>query len=135
MPRLALAVIAAAVVMLILDGIWLTLATPLLYKPGLGELVADPPNLVAAAAFYLLYLSGVVVFAIRPALAAGSLARAAGLGAFLGLVAYGTYDLTNLATLRAWPAGLSIIDMIWGTCLTATTAVCGFWVANRFGRA
>jgi uncharacterized membrane protein len=134
MPRLAVATLAAAIVMLVFDAIWLTLATPGLYRPALGELLAEPPNLVAAGAFYLLYLVGVVVFAIRPALAGGSLMHAAALGGFLGLVAYGTYDLTNLATLRAWPVGLTIIDMVWGTLLTATVASAGYWAARRFGR-
>ena len=134
MSRPVVAFIAAAVVMLALDALWLTLATPLLYRPALGGLLADPPILAAAAAFYLLYLTGVFVFAVRPALATRSLPRAATLGGFFGLVAYGTYDLTNLATLAAWPLGLTLIDMLWGTFLTAVVATTALAAAQRFGR-
>lgn len=134
MSRPVVAFIAAAIIMLALDALWLTLATPILYRPALGSLLADPPNLAAAAAFYLLYLAGVFVFAVRPALATLSVARAARLGGFFGLVAYGTYDLTNLATLAAWPLGLTFIDMLWGTALTALVAAAAIAAARRFGR-
>jgi len=71
---------------------------------------------------------------VRPALAIRSLPRAAALGGFFGLVAYGTYDLTNLAALAAWPLGLTLIDMLWGTFLTAAVAAAALAAAHRFGQ-
>ena len=69
--------------------------------------------------------------AVLPALREGSMLRAATLGAIVGLVAYATYDLTNQATLRVWPAHLTLIDLAWGTCVTAAAALGGYWLANR----
>ena len=124
------AYIASALAMLALDAVWLTLAVPRIYRPQLGNLLADQPNLAVAGVFYLLYVVGIVVFAVMPALESRSLLQALGLGALLGLVAYGTYDFTNLATLRNWPTALSIIDVWWGIALTAVAATAGYAAAN-----
>lgn len=133
MPPFAIAYAASAVTLLLMDAIWLTLAVPRIYKPALGDLLADQPNLLVAAVFYLLYVVGVVVFAVLPAVASGSWLTALGLGALLGLVAYGTYDVTNLATLRGWPVGLTVIDICWGCVLTGASAVAGYWAVKTFG--
>ncbi len=124
------AYIASALAMLALDAVWLTLAVPRIYRPQLGNLLADQPNLAVAGVFYLLYVVGIVVFAVMPALESRSLLHALGLGALLGLVAYGTYDFTNLATLRNWPTALSMIDVCWGIALTAVAATAGYAAAN-----
>ena len=130
MPAFASAYIGSALAMLVLDIIWLTTMVPRVYKPALGDLLADPPNLWVAGVFYLLYLVGVVVFAVLPALGQQNWLMALGAGALLGLVTYGTYDFTNLSTLRNWPVGLSLIDVAWGTALTAATATAGYFVAS-----
>lgn len=130
MPAALVAYLGAAITMLALDALWLTTMVPRLYQPQLGSLLAERPNLAVAAVFYLLYLVGVVVFAILPALEARSWFTALGFGALLGLVAYGTYDFTNLSTLRNWPLALSLIDVAWGMVLTGVTALGGYWIAR-----
>lgn len=130
MPPALVAYAGAAITMLVLDAIWLTTMVPRIYQPQLGSLLAERPNLAVAAVFYLLYLVGVVVFAILPALEARSWFTALGFGALLGLVAYGTYDFTNLSTLRNWPLALSLIDVAWGMVLTGVTALGGYWAAR-----
>lgn len=130
MPAFASAYIGSALAMLVLDIIWLTTMVPRVYKPALGDLLADPPNLWVAGVFYLLYVVGVVVFVVLPALGQQNWLMALGAGALLGLVAYGTYDFTNLSTLRNWPVGLSLIDVAWGTMLTAATATAGYFAAS-----
>jgi uncharacterized membrane protein len=132
MPPFAIAYLGAAAAMLVLDAIWLTLAVPRLYQPQIGHLLAAQPNLGIAAVFYLFYVVGIVVFAVLPAHAGGSWLTALGLGALLGLVAYGTYDFTNMATLRDWPLGITVIDVIWGTFLTATAATAGWFALRLF---
>ena len=91
------------------------------------------PNLAVAALFYLFFAAAVVVLAVLPSLSAGSIATALIHGAILGLAAYGTYDITNLATLRNWPLTMSLIDMAWGTLLTALTAVGGYLAVRILG--
>ncbi|KQU93376.1 hypothetical protein ASC89_24875 [Devosia sp. Root413D1] len=130
MPPFVVAYAGAAITMLALDALWLTTMVPRLYQPQLGSLLAERPNLAVAGVFYLLYLVGVLVFAILPALEARSWLAALGFGALLGLVAYGTYDFTNLSTLRNWPLSLSLIDVAWGTALTAVTALGGYWAVR-----
>jgi uncharacterized membrane protein len=135
MPPFLVAYLASAATLVVLDAIWLTLAVPRLYQPALGDLLAPQPNFLVAAVFYLLYLVGVVVFAVLPAVEGKSLLQALALGALLGLVAYGTYDFTNLSTLRDWPVGLSLIDVVWGTFLTGAAATVGYLVVSRFAPA
>jgi uncharacterized membrane protein len=127
MPQFFVAYAASAVTLLVMDVIWLNVANGLLYRPLLGDKLSDQPNLAVAAGFYLVYVIGVVIFAVLPAYDAKAPLMALGLGALLGLVAYGTYDFTNLATLRGWPATLSFIDVTWGIFLTATSALAGYW--------
>ena len=115
------------------DAIWLTLAGPRLYRPVLGPLLSDRPNGVAAVAFYLIYLFGVMALAVDPAFRTGQWRTAAGHGLALGLVAYGTYDLTNQATLRLWSTRLTVIDMAWGGALPALAATLGFLAARKAG--
>lgn len=133
MPGFLIAYLASVVVFLAIDFVWLTLANRFLYQPQLGHLLAEQPNLVVAAGFYLVYVIGIVVFAVLPAANAGSWLMALGLGALLGLVAYGTYDFTNLATLRDWPPLVTIVDLAWGTALTGTAALAGYWALRTWG--
>lgn len=129
--RYLLAYLGSGVVMAILDAVWLTIVGPRLYRPAIGELLAPEPNLRIAVVFYLVYVSGIVFLAVAPALREGSAIRAAMSGAVLGLVAYATYDLTNQATLRIWPLHITLIDLAWGTCVTAAAALGGYWLASR----
>jgi uncharacterized membrane protein len=129
-----IAYIGAAVVMLALDAVWLTLTANSLYRPLIGELMLDGFRPVPAFAFYALYLCGVVIFAIRPALARGRWTTALALGALFGFFAYATYDLTNQATLKIWATAITLADMAWGSVLTALTATGGYLAAARWAK-
>jgi uncharacterized membrane protein len=122
----------AAVVMLVIDAFWLTFMGRALYRPVLGDILLDGFRIAPAIVFYLLYVLAIQVFAVAPAVRSGSVLTALAYGAFLGLVCYGTYDLTNHATLKAWTTTLTIIDMAWGTVLTSVTAGAGYMIARTF---
>ena len=129
--RYLLAYLGCGVVMAVFDAVWLTTVGPRLYRPAIGELLAPEANLRVAVVFYVIYVAGIVFLAVLPAIRESSALRAVTSGAMLGLVAYATYDLTNQATLRVWPAHLTLIDLAWGTCVTAAAALGGYWLANR----
>jgi uncharacterized membrane protein len=129
MPYLQ-AYFAALLVFLVLDGIWLGLIAKSWYAAQLGGLLRSDVNWFAAGGFYLVYVAGLLYFAVVPALAAGGWGRAAGAGALLGLIAYGTYDMTNLATLKGWPAAMSVVDIAWGAVLTGAAASAGYFAAR-----
>jgi len=135
MPIYLTAYGATALVFLVLDAIWLTIMVDRLYRPGIGHLMLERPNLAAAVPFYFLYVIGVVVFAVLPGLRAQDWTTSLWMGALLGLVAYGTYDLTNLATLRGWSVSVSLADMAWGSVLTAAAATGGMLAASWMSRA
>ncbi|WP_341910294.1 DUF2177 family protein [Ferrovibrio terrae] len=131
---LVVATAAMLAVLAVLDAVWLSTATKLLYRPRLGALLNEMPVWWAAIAFYLLYAAGVMLFVLRPALSEGwSPLTAALFGAAFGLVAYGTYDLTNQASIRDWPVIVTVIDMAWGALLTAAAAGIGIWAGQRWG--
>lgn len=130
--RILVTYFATIVVFAVVDFIWLGFVAKDFYRSAIGHLMADNFNIPAAIAFYLFYVAGLMIFAIEPAAAEGSLTRAALLGAAFGLFAYGTYDLTNLATLKNWPLSISLADMAWGSVLSAITASAGYLVASRF---
>ena len=123
--------IAAALPFLALDAAWLSTMAQRLYRPALGPIMREDFDVSAAGAFYVLYVAGIVVFAVQPSLRApGALAR----GAFFGLVAYATYDLTNQATLRGWPWHVTLADLAWGTFATAAAAAIAHLVTSRSTR-
>lgn len=126
------AYLSTAVVFFGLDFLWLTRIAIAFYRRSIGDLLLATPNLAAAGTFYLLYIAGIVYFAVLPALTANSVANAAINGALLGLIAYGTYDMTNLSTLKGWSWSVSLVDMAWGAFLTATAAIAGYIAASRF---
>lgn len=123
MRTLTASYLAAFAVFCGLDFVWLSFASNTIYRPAIGELLRSGFNAPPAVAFYLIYVGGVVVLAVRPA---ASLAQAMSRGAVYGFCAYATYDLTNQATLRHWPLTLSLVDMAWGTALSAVAAACGY---------
>jgi uncharacterized membrane protein len=118
------------IVFLALDALWLGVVARGFYAAQLGALMRESSNFVAAGGFYLAYVGGIVFFAVAPALAEGSWRKAAVHGALLGLLAYGTYDMTNLATLKNWPVAMSVVDIAWGGFLTGAAAVLGFFMTR-----
>ncbi|MDD2458226.1 MAG: DUF2177 family protein [Eubacteriales bacterium] len=124
--------LVALVVFTLIDLVWLLFISRKLYQEKIGHLMAEKPNLPAAAIFYLLFIAAMVFFVISPAVARQSILYALGAGAFFGLVTYATYDLTNLATLRDWPVSITIIDLIWGTFITSSTSALATWISGRF---
>lgn len=118
--------------LLLIDSVWLTKVAPKFYKSNIGHLMAENPNLLAAGLFYFIYIVGVVVFVVSPAVADKSLAFAASRGALFGLVAYSTFDLTGMAVFKNWPAKVTIVDMLWGTILTMGVAVLATFVVTRY---
>jgi uncharacterized membrane protein len=127
------AYLATGIAFLIVDAIWLSTMADVLYRPLLGDKLVPQFLLIPAIAFYLIYVAGIVFFAVLPALESGGLGRAALNGAVLGLVAYATYDLTNQATLKDWPLSITLADIPWGAFVTAVGASAGFFVASRVG--
>ena len=123
---------AALVVFVAVDMVWLGTMSGRFYKPILGDILAPQFNMAAAAAFYLVYPIGLVIFAINPALRAGGISTALLYGALFGFFTYATYDLTNQVTLRNWSSLLTVVDMAWGSFLGAVTAASAFWIVSRF---
>ena len=126
------AYISTTVIFLVIDAIWLGVVAKGFYSKHLGDLMADNIKFHVAAAFYLFYTIGIVVFAIRPALDAEKISLALGYGALFGFLAYGTYDFTNVATIRNWPTIVSIVDIIWGTFITSLSAMLGYLITRQF---
>ncbi|MHA7872035.1 MAG: DUF2177 family protein [Hyphococcus sp.] len=122
--------LGAGAAFLALDLLWLGVIASNHYRSQMGPLLAEQFNIPAATAFYVIYLVGVVVFAVAPALADGALLQAAGRGALFGFFCYATYDLTALAVIRGFPQRLAILDIAWGTVLTACAAAAGFAAAR-----
>jgi len=116
------AYLAGATTMLGLDFLWLRLMMGPLYRRDLGPILSDKVNMTAALIFYLAYVAGLVFLAVRPALADGDWRTALIQGAVLGCLAYATYDLTNMATLNVWSWRVTVLDIAWGTVLTAIAA-------------
>jgi len=134
MKTIGAAYVAAALTMLGMDAVWLSVSADLLYRPLLGDIMLPGFRPVPAILFYGLYVMGIVIFAIRPALVTGRWSAAAGKGALLGFFCYATYDLTNQATLKVWPATVTTVDMAWGTVLTACAATAGYLAASWLRR-
>ena len=126
MLKYAAAFGCSAIVVAVLDGVWLTVMGNRLYRPVLGDWMANKVSLPAAAAFYIIFLIGVTFLATAPALRELSAGRAALNGAVLGFVAYATYDLTNQATLTRWSTTITLSDIAWGTFMTCTAALAGY---------
>lgn len=122
---------ATMISMLAIDLLWIGVIAKPLYQSGIGHLMAAQPNLVAALLFYLLFPLGLLLFAVLPTAGSGW-GRTLATGALFGFFAYATYDLTNLATLKGWPLGLSLIDMAWGSLVSAVASAAGRAALDRF---
>lgn len=122
---------AALVTFLVIDLIWLGVVARSFYQHQMGHLMRANVNWVAAIAFYLVFVAGIVVLAVWPAVERQSLAQAIVLGALLGLVTYAAYDLTNLATLEGFPLTVVLVDMVWGTVLCASVSAITYLAVGR----
>ncbi len=133
MSRYFIAYIATGVVFVALDFAYLASFGISMFRNALGSQLADPMRVGPGAAFYLLFVAGLVFFAVAPAFADAGLGSALLRGAALGLVAYATYELTNYSTLASWSLRLVIVDTAWGTIASAIAAAAGYWAAARLG--
>lgn len=132
LAKYGIAYLATGLSFAAIDAAWLSKMGPTFYKSQLGEMMLARPRFDAAIAFYLIYIAGIVFFAVAPAFGHGGTGwkTALGYGAVLGFFAYATYDLTNRATLSTWPWKLTLVDMAWGTFLTGAAATAGFLVTR-----
>jgi uncharacterized membrane protein len=130
--RTTIAYVATAMTFLAIDLVWLGIVAKSFYRSELRTLIVDRVRIPAALLFYVLFPLGLVIFAVYPALASGDIGRAAMLGGAFGFFAYATYDLTNWATLRDWSMRLTLVDLTWGTLLSATCAAIAVLVARGF---
>src|SRR6056297_1656100 len=128
--KIIISYILTAIVFFVIDMIWLGVVAKNMYRNYLGNFLSDQVNWAAAIIFYLLYIIGIQILAVYPAVAKNSALTSLLLGAVFGFMAYATYDLTNLATLKNWPLTITIIDIIWGTCLTAVVSLAGYYVVE-----
>ncbi len=122
---------AFLITLITVDLVWLLGIAKNLYREEMGDLMASEPKLLAGLAFYLIYALGVCIFVIAPALSKQSLMHALQYGALFGFFCYMTYDLTNLAVIRDFPAKLAFIDMAWGSLVTALAAGLAYWVGEK----
>ena len=132
--KLIFGYLLTTVVFFAIDLLWLGLVAKGLYTKYLGNFLSDHVNWTAAIIFYLLFIVGIFIFAILPALDKDSLSNAIVMGTLFGFFTYATYDLTNLATLKDWPLPIVFIDIAWGSVLTATVSAAGYtimrWISS-----
>jgi len=128
---LLLATLIASVIFLVIDVIWLSFATKSFYRPLIGNLLSETPVMWAAALFYILYVFGMALVVIQPCVNSESLFKTIYTGFVFGLVAYGTYNLTNMAVLKGWSPTVTFVDMFWGGSLTAISATTGLYIAKK----
>lgn len=120
-------------VFILIDIIWLGFVAKDFYAKQIGTLMKTDVNWIAAVIFYLIFIAGLVVFVINPAMEKGSWTQALLLGAFFGLVCYATYDLTNLAVAKDWPILVTIVDLMWGGFISASVSIITYFIANKIG--
>ena len=116
-----------------IDIVWIGVVAKDFYLGQIGTLMKSNVNWVAAIIFYLIFITGLVVFVIMPAVEKGSWTHAVIFGALFGLVCYATYDLTNLALAKDWPLLVTVVDLAWGAGLAASVSVITYFIANKIG--
>jgi len=131
--KMLISYLLTTLVFFIVDLVWLGLIAKNIYRKYLGHLMSDTVNWGAALIFYLLFIVGIFIFVINPSIEKQSAMRALVMGAIFGLITYATYDLTNYATLKGFPLNVVIIDLIWGTFLTATVSLAGYYITRQIG--
>ena len=117
-------------VFFIIDIVWLGVIAKGFYRRHLGFILSPDVNWVAAIVFYLMYIVGILFFAVRPALTSSSMQQAALLGGLYGFFTYATYDFTNLATIKDWPPIIVVVDVLWGVCLCTVVSMLSFAIAK-----
>jgi uncharacterized membrane protein len=130
MKTFALSYLVALVALAIVDGIWLGVVSREFYKARLGHMLLDQPIWSVALLFYVIHAAGIAVFAVPPALNAGTWTSAVLYGGLFGFCVYAAYDVTNLATLKGWPMAVSAVDLAWGAFATALTTLITFLVVK-----
>ena len=130
--QLIISFIFVSTIFLIIDVIWLSITVKSIYKPNLGNLLNDKPVLWASVLFYIIYMIGLTLIIIKPALASNSVLQAFWTGVIFGIVAYGTYNLTNMATVKNWSSTIVWIDMLWGGLLTGSSSAAGIYLTKTF---
>jgi uncharacterized membrane protein len=125
--------ITACIIFFFIDLIWLNTVAKTFYREQIGHLLRGSFLVAPAIVFYLLFLVGLLIFAVVPGVQADSLAKAATLGALFGFFTYATYDFTNLATLKDWPILVTVVDLVWGTLLSGSVSTLVFIVSKKFG--
>ncbi|MFA7285358.1 MAG: DUF2177 family protein [Candidatus Paceibacterota bacterium] len=120
-------------VFFIIDMIWLGLVAKNFYRDQIGHLLKPDVNWGAAILFYCLFVFGLILFVIEPALSKNSPTHALVFGALFGLITYATYDLTNLATMKDWPLLVTVVDLVWGAVLASSVSVVTYLIATKIG--
>ena len=129
--KMITAYVATGIAFALIDSVWLRSMYARLYKPEIGSLMLDSGfRMWPAIIFYLLYILGMMIFAVGPALASGRWQTALCWGAMFGFFCYMTYDLTNHATLKTWSVKVTVLDIVWGTVLTGSAATVGWWITT-----
>ena len=123
--------ICVSLIFLIVDMIWLSIMVKSFYRPNLSSLLTDKPVMWAAISFYLIYVIGLFIIVLEPALANNSLKQAFWYGLVLGIVAYGTYNFTNMATVSNWSPYVVFVDTAWGGVLTGSSSILGIFIAKK----
>jgi uncharacterized membrane protein len=132
MTKIIITYVVTLFAFIAIDMIWLVWLARATYVAEMGDLLRKQPNMTAAVIFYLVYAAGLMFFAISPGLKSGSLVQTVALAAALGFVAYGTYDLTNLSVMNGFNVKIAVIDLIWGTCLSAMVGAVTFLIISKF---
>ncbi len=132
MTKALQAYIVTLVVFVAIDMVWLMWLARPTYMAEMGDILRKQPNMMAALVFYVMFAAGLVFFAVMPGLKAGSLLHGLALGAALGFVAYGTYDLTNLSVMNGFGFKIAMIDLAWGTCVSAITSLIACAIISKF---
>jgi len=132
MKVLFLSIFITSILFLIIDLIWLSFSVKYFYKPQLGSLLNEKPVMWAAVLFYLIYVVGLAIIILLPAIKQDSITQAFFTGIVFGIVAYGTYNLTNMATIRNWSPYVVLVDIIWGGFLTGTSSALGIYLSKKF---
>lgn len=129
MKRFFIAYLAAGVLFIAIDLLWLTLVMSKLFKTQMPQLILEQPKLAPTIVFYALYPIGITVFGVLPA---NEWTRAAAMSALFGLLAYATYELTNLATLKGWSAQIAMMDIAWGAALSGVAGAAGYFAVRMW---
>ena len=132
-PKIIISYLLTTLVFFAIDMVWLGFVAKNIYQKYLGALLSETVNWAAAIIFYLIFIVGIFIFVISPAVEKQSVVRAIVLGAIFGFISYATYDLTNFATLKGFPLNIVFIDLAWGATLTAMVSVAGYYNVKFVG--